>query len=774
MYEEFFGLKASPFREKATGNDVFVGPQTAGTMAGFRKALARQDAVVTVSGRAGTGKTTLVTRSVDAFSVRKKIVRVSRMQMNAGDVLESLLIVLGVQDYPAGTIQRFTALRRKIKEFEDADVRVFVVIEDALRTGVETLAEIEALTAADAGESGGASIVVMGDEQLAEFMKHPQLAQLEQRIRRRHTIEPLSAPELRGYLRHCFRLAGGDFDQVFDGKCWELVHCLSGGVPRVSNNILDAAMTAAAEQGVQPVTAELVAKVAADEFQLDAGDFDFTADPEPMAAPVEPVVEPVVETAPEPVVEPVPAPVQELQEEPAVAAPVAEPDAAPEPVIAIVDEDAPDDDDIPELIQDTLPDLEVLAPELAAPEAETPEPAVPELDLENAAELIADDIPELEPDKHVDTVPSLSLTDLPAAEQPVSPKPEPVPELSIDPDPEPVPELSIDPEPEPVPELSIDPDPEPAPEPSVDPQPEPVPEPVAETPLEAEPAPAPAVEESSSDDVPAWDRDPTFAELKPDLEALEQAMAFAHGANTPIDDEPEGEASAGDDDEAPAADIPEITLDASIRTGIEKKLAEEDPGVELAEREPAQADAELEKIAAELAKAKTLEDVDDKMAETLFGSEISMIAAQVIGNPPIEEPANDSAPPAVGEPAPPPSPEPPAAVAPPAEMPPSPSVTEEVSMEGDSATAGSAMDLSASQRLKTVRALNADLHPSLREPANETPANGTSEEPDSIEDQINTSITQTLKTLKIPPEVANEDDEEEPGKSGFFSRFKRS
>ena len=231
MYEESFGLNKSPFRDKATGPNVFVGPLTARTMAGFRKALTAQDAVVTVSGLAGTGKTTLVTRSIDAFDVRKKIVRVSRVRMEASDVLESLLIVLGVQNYPAGTIRRFTALRRKMKEFEDAGVRVFVIVEDALRTGVETLAEIEALTAADAGESNGASIVLMGDERLAKFMKSPELAQLQQRVRQRHRIEPLSAAELGGYLRHCFRLAGGDFDLIFDSKSGALLHRLyvSGG-----------------------------------------------------------------------------------------------------------------------------------------------------------------------------------------------------------------------------------------------------------------------------------------------------------------------------------------------------------------------------------------------------------------------------------------------------------------------------------------------------------------------------------------------------------------
>ncbi len=342
-------------------------------------------------------------------------------------------------------------------------------------------------------------------------------------------------------------------------------------------------------------------------------------------------------------------------------------------------------------------------------------------------------------------------------------EPEPLPELSIEAEPQAGPSA----EPEPLPELSIETEPqsapsgeeEAAPEPELFIEPEPVSEPAPEPPVE--PAPTLAVKESSGDEVPAWDRDPTFAELKPDLEALEQAMAIAHGANTPIDDEPDDDASASPEDAEPAEDIPEITLDNSIRTGIEQHLAE-DTGIELARRQPAQADAELEKIAAELAKAKTLEDVDDKMAETLFGSEISMIAAQVIGNPPVEEPANDPAPP---------PPPPPVS---PAEMPPSTSITEEVSLDSQPPPPKSAMDLSASQRLKTVRALNADLPPSLREPKNDRVSDDSSEEPNSIEDQINTSITQTLKTLKVPPDFAIDDDDEESGKSGFFSRFRRS
>ena len=146
--------------------------------------------------------------------------------------------------------------------------------------------------------------------------------------------------------------------------------------------------------------------------------------------------------------------------------------------------------------------------------------------------------------------------------------------------------------------------------------------------------------------------------------------------------------------------------------------------------------------------------MDDRMAETLFGDEINFVAAQILANPPAaDESANDAnngADPgeAVANGSPAPKYEDVAAA------------DVEVTLEAPRQLDDSGMDLSASQRLKTVRALNADLHPSLREPAAATsnqPEGEPSSPPDSIEDQINTSMTQTLKALNVRPPV-NDDD----------------
>lgn len=682
MYEQHFGLKKRPFHAAVNGTDVFVGPQIATTMAGLKKALAVNDAIVTVTGPVGCGKTTMVTRTLESFSENHKLIFVARMRLGSRDVLALLLDELGVENRPSGTVQQFVALRSRLEELEDGNSRVFIVVEDSARLGADTLAELEALTAADAGASAGACIVMMGDETLDTLLTDPQLGRVKQRIRQRYSVAPLSAAELRGYLKHCFRLAGGDFEQLFEANAAPLLHHLCGGVARTTNSLVESTMTAAAEADLKRISSELLARVAKDDFGLNAAGFDVTARPSELAiVAATSVPTPPLERGPQPLAAANAIPeLRPLKEPESVTKPVAATEPATDaPVIVFADVDdetagKSPTPEAPDLIQDTLPDLEVLAPELA----------------------VIDSAPS--PITHSDPSPNVEAT--------------------------------------------------------------------------------PPVEgDAAAGDVPAWDRDPTLAELKPDLAALEQAMAFAHGG------EPEPAAQKSDamqnKQAEPPVEIPEITLDHAINRRIDSKLSDDSSGVDVpdsdvqetppvattptpgsATTKNAKADTEIRKIAAELATARSIEDIDERMAETLFGDELSIAAAQFAVSPApaaaekedhdaaiVTEQAikddNDSAP------------------------------VEEVTLEAPPRLDDGGVDLSASQRLKTVRALNADLHPSLRAPE-ATNGNGKPptavEVPASIEDQINTSMTQTLETLS----VANPNDGVDAAHSSFFGRFKRS
>ena len=651
MYEQHFGLGKHPFTAKATGADVFVGPQTAVAMASVKKALASQDAVITVSGPAGSGKSTIVGKALEAVGDSHRSIRIGRMSLDGSDALEFLLEELGVTTLPKGVIRQFAALRDTLQQLQDSGQRVVIVVEDAVVTGADTMAELEALTAADAGKSDGAAIVIMGDARLGDFLRDPQLARLAQRVRQRNQIAPLSPAELRGYLAHCFRNAGSDFNKLFDATAAVVIHGLCEGNPRMANNIVDASLAAAAAAGESPVSNTIIEDVGRAQFGLESSQ-PLAPKAAEEAVDDEPLEETPLATEPaeEALDEPVGASSLATESEPAAQA---EEERGPDPVIVF--SDAPPDEalakaEIPELIQDTLPDLEILAPEVVA----TPSQAAPE-------------------------------------------------------------------------------------------------------------------------NVPDWDRDPTMAELRPDLDALEKAMAFAHSdaeeAAPPVlqpepEPEPEPEPSIPTIEE-----IPEITLDNAIQARIDNKLIDEpgsaSPGDEpsvaatsgdLPEvRVPAanskKADQELERIAAELAKAKSIEDVDDRLAETLFGEELNLVAAQVVANGPGAHSANDG----------------------------------ELALFDTGAA-----QMAQAAGTPVVDGLPADdpgLEPSLREPGNghdpgpNVPARDLPT-PEPIEDQINTSMTQTLKALNVRPPVSNpasvgelDDDDEfddDEMRGGFFSRFRRS
>ncbi|MDX1507613.1 MAG: AAA family ATPase, partial [Woeseiaceae bacterium] len=334
-------------------------------MKSLKKALAATDAVVAVTGVAGVGKSTLVRRALDAIPGEKHLVRIGRMQLGHDEILEFLLEEFGAGDLPKSTIRKINLFRDLLTERTQNGARVIIVVEDAVRIGQDALAELESLTAADADQHDGANLVLMGDEALLQQLSDPALLRLKQRTRLRHAVTPLSASELLGYLKHCFRLAGNEFDIIFGPGCDKVLFAHSQGNPRVANNLVEAVLTAAAEQGVAKIDTALIKTVATEEFGLTAD----TTIIEPQPAESTPTAPPQPAAKPEPVTQPEEA-----------AAPEATPSEAAEPTARA--EAAAKDDDIPELIQDTLPDLEVLAPGLAAkglvisPESEPePEPA---------------------------------------------------------------------------------------------------------------------------------------------------------------------------------------------------------------------------------------------------------------------------------------------------------------------------------------------------------------------------------------------------------------
>ena len=107
-------------------------------------------------------------------------------------------------------------------------------------------------------------------------------------------------------------------------------------------------------------------------------------------------------------------------------------------------------------------------------------------------------------------------------------------------------------------------------------------EPLAQEPVAEKPAAAKPLAEVP-EDKPDWDRDPTFAELKPDIEALEQAMAdFQQPDEDPKDEKDMEPMPAVELKDPTLPGVPELTLDMAIErkvTEAQEELAKTDAAI---------------------------------------------------------------------------------------------------------------------------------------------------------------------------------------------------
>jgi hypothetical protein len=270
----------------------------------------------------------------------------------------------------------------------------------------------------------------------------------------------------------------------------------------------------------------------------------------------------------------------------------------------------------------------------------------------------------------------------------------------------------------------------------------------AEPPVPSKPAPVAQVSEMTA----------RIAMIDPekrmdDVDALEAALNAAKkgelGRMLEATAAPETNAPAGNVEKA--EEVPEITLDEALADQVQKS-------------------EELDQFAAEIAKANSLEEFSDKMAETLFGSEdLDAIAAEVVANPPQSDPDTmaDAEPAAVtGAPdvkvdTPAPAPQPPP-----------------ISTDGD-LRESQAIRMDALNTLKEQSGAPAGENVELSSGPGVPAPKANGPRPDSIEDQITTSMTQNLEALDVSrmADSVGKDDEDEPKprkSGGLFSRFRKS
>jgi general secretion pathway protein A len=139
-----------------------------------------------------------------------------------------------------------------------------VIIDEAQTLSDDLLEEIRLLGNLESDTEKLLPLILAGQPEFGARLNEPHLRHLKQRVALRCTLQPLTVPEVAGYVAGRLRLAGGDPATIFTRDAIVAVARHSQGIPRTINVVCDNALLSGFALERRPIDEELIEEVCAD------------------------------------------------------------------------------------------------------------------------------------------------------------------------------------------------------------------------------------------------------------------------------------------------------------------------------------------------------------------------------------------------------------------------------------------------------------------------------------------------------------------------------
>lgn len=275
MYEAFYGLKEKPFSIQPDPDFLYMGKRHALAYTMLEYALHNRAGFTVICGDIGCGKTTLIRRLLNELGEGVSVGLVTNTHPDLADLTEWIMLAFGQPYDGLSPVARYDAFQRFLISEYGKGRRVVLIVDEAQNLSAPAMESLRMLSNINADKDQLLQVILVGQPQLRDLLKRPELQQFAQRVAADFFIPPLNTVEVGDYIDHRLKVAGRE-RQLFTPLATAKIARAARGIPRSINILCDMALVYGYAAEARLIDVHVIDDVIRDRSQYGVlGDINF-------------------------------------------------------------------------------------------------------------------------------------------------------------------------------------------------------------------------------------------------------------------------------------------------------------------------------------------------------------------------------------------------------------------------------------------------------------------------------------------------------------------